>query len=223
MPTTNTTGTTQTTSSQQNRRQPPPFAAGAGRSGRFWAWSIGAHVVLLLVVFLTPAREIFLENDKPKKPKIMISGEKLSEMIDDIRDAQARKLRARLMVLGSATDRMQVNLLNKQGRHQGFESAQKLGVFRRMQTGMQEAITNLEAKQALHAQFEKKSPSKDHADSQQKRDVLVRQIQEDIVAALPLLPRGEDFPGADSMSALQRKAAATQGRCQRFPTLVCWL
>lgn len=190
----------------------PPFASGGG--SRTWIWSVAVHLVLFALLFaFMPVTEVIFDKEKRTKPEITKRDEDLARIIDKIREVQAEKIRERVAVLGQATDRMEINYLNKQGRHRGFEHAQKMAVHKRISESMNDAIAQLQAKVDAHAALGESHMSKDLFDAQYQRDILARQEHEEIVAALPLLP---DFPGADTFSEVQRKTAELHGLASDF-------
>ena len=146
-------------------------------NNKFWIVStIGHVIVLLLLIWFTPVREFFPKGkDKKIKPEILTKGEDLVEIIEKIRDVHAERLRERVALLGAGADRMRVNLLNKQGRNTGFESAQKTAVFARIRDRLARARTVQAAMEvAKDSQMETAQPHASSPASRSKQWVSAR-------------------------------------------------
>jgi hypothetical protein len=95
-------------------------------ANRFWLISIGLHVVVLCVVFLTPARTIFLPPEEPPdEPKITMRDDRLEQAIESIRLSEAKLLARRIALLEAGDERMQTNFETFRTRFASFDTAQK--------------------------------------------------------------------------------------------------
>ena len=158
---------------------------------KFWIVSITLHIaVLALLVWMIPAETMSFE-EATKKKKVMRKDDKLERVVEQIRDIEADKLRARLDLLAGGTDRMRVNVINFQGRHKGFSNAQKSVAFKRIREQLALAKRLVAERQTQHATYKVTFTSEDDAYAIPVKNIKIRSIIEDIEAAVPLLPEGE--------------------------------
>lgn len=92
----------------------------------FWSVSVVLHVLLLgVLVFIVPVREIVLVREKRLEPEIITRGDELEAIIGKIRDRTAERLRARVALLEAGQDRMAVNFGIINAHFQPFAAQQR--------------------------------------------------------------------------------------------------
>ncbi|NRA40361.1 MAG: hypothetical protein HRU15_19610 [Planctomycetes bacterium] len=158
-------------------------------SGRFWSFSFIVHAIALVLLVYIFQGELYPEKSKEKpKTKIRLEDEALKEVIENIRDVQADKLRRRVALLGGGIDRMEVNLLNIQGRNRGFSNAQRTVAYNRILTLAETIETQLEDYRKLHVAHENELLTFDDIRWGDIQFVRIRSNAEELDAAVPLLP-----------------------------------
>lgn len=113
--------------------------AGSGR-WPFWSLSLVLHAVVLgTLIFVSPVREIIFTRKLMAEPEVITRGDELQEVIEEIRDRTAEKLRARLALLEEGQDRMATNFGTLNRHFQPFAEQQRATARSRMQKYMDEA------------------------------------------------------------------------------------
>ena len=187
------------------------------RTVRFWLVSILVNLIVFgVLIYFLPEREIIVGRKKTKlTPEITMKDEELSTLITRIRETQIDKLKSRILLLGRGTDRMRINLLNKQRLHTGFETAQKRAVFDRISERFGPVFESQDTRIRLHKKYENKPFNPEESHEVQLCNVRIRSALEDIDAALPLLPASDERKDLEHQAGKVLEAETTAGACLR--------
>jgi len=94
------------------------------RNSAYWIISALIHVVLLVLLFLSPAGQSIFRKDRPLKPEIVREDEELAEVIDDIRDLAVDRLKAQVQLLEGGRERMAANFHTLNEHYEPFVAKQ---------------------------------------------------------------------------------------------------
>jgi hypothetical protein len=174
---------------------------------RFWLGSLLVHGVILLVILRLPVGEVFIDQQQAGKPEVIRQGEELNEVIEEVRDVAADRLRAQIALLEAGGERMAGNFQTLNSFHQPFVSQQRATVRARLEQQVGELFR---LQEALLAAMERAAKEGEGASDPMWRAYDTRRVailvgQEELRRAVRLLA-GEDA----ELLALQTAAEQAQ-------------
>jgi hypothetical protein len=117
-----------------------------GAEGRYWLASMIGHVVLIgLVIWLTPVREMIFEKEKPTEAPVKTRGEELDEVMEEVRVQIADQIRERVNLLNEGQTRMAGNYETFQKHYLPFVEDQLESALNRFESHATRALEGLAA------------------------------------------------------------------------------
>ncbi|MFW5863897.1 MAG: hypothetical protein ACOCVT_00465 [bacterium] len=162
-------------------------------------------VVLLLLIFVSPVREVVFTREKSTEPEIITRGDELEEIIDAIRDRTAERLKERVALLEEGQSRMATNFRILNEHFQPFEDQQKATAAIRLEKYIQDVLRRQQQLVDLTEKAAKQDEVMPAVEAAREEMSRILQGQEEILRGIQLLEIN-----TEEMKDLQNQALDAQ-------------